>query len=218
MIGQRRQLSAIPAWHQRFLAHLPKIRSHAAIVFRDLKPEARQEAIQEVIANALVAYARLVERNSTHLAFPTVLAGYAAAQFREGRRVGTKANCKDVCSPIVQKQRTIYVERLDHYDEETQEWQESVVEDHRTPVPDQAAFRIDFPAWLKSYPKRDRRIAEALLRGESTNEVARKFKISPGRISQLRKEFHHSWEIYRGEAVAPAAYSPVRFEGRQGDA
>ena len=31
---------------------------------------------------------------------------------------------------------------------------EAIVEDRRTPVPDQVAFRIDFPAWLDTHPKR----------------------------------------------------------------
>ena len=38
---------------------------------------------------------------------------------------------------------------------------EAIVEDPRTPVPDQVAFRIDFPKWLDGMPRRNRKIAAA---------------------------------------------------------
>ena len=73
---------------------------------------------------------------------------------------------------------------------------EAVVEDHRTPVPDQVAFRCDFPSWLHSLPVRNRRIARALSVGHTTGEVAKRFNVSPGRISQLRQEFQRAWEEF----------------------
>ena len=44
----------------------------------------------------------------------------------------------------------------------------------------------------------------ALLRGERTSDVARQFRISPGRISQLRREFERSWREFHGEGDAAA--------------
>ena len=35
--------------------------------------------------------------------------------------------------------------------------------------------------------------------GYSTREVAREFKISPGRISQIRREFFDSWNQFIAE-------------------
>ena len=70
---------------------------------------------------------------------------------------------------------------------------EAVVEDYRTPVPDQAAFRCDFPQWLKTLTRRDRKIAETLASGEGTTQTAKRFKLSLGRISQLRRELHDAW-------------------------
>jgi hypothetical protein len=72
----------------------------------------------------------------------------------------------------------------------------------RTPVPDQVAFRCDFPAWLDRLPRRNRRIAEALSLGHTTGDVAKRFRVSPGRISQLRREMHKSWYEFHGESVA----------------
>ncbi len=136
----------LPAWHRPFLAMLPKIRSCAGRAFSGMDPESREDAVEEVVANAAVAFARLVELNKADLAYPTVLARYGVAQFRGGRRVGNRLRIGEVLSPCAQRAKGFFVERLDRFDQVTGQWKEAIVEDHRTPVPDQVAFRIDFPA------------------------------------------------------------------------
>jgi len=74
----------VPTWHARFLAMLPAIRRTAQISFRKIRPELRNELTQEVIANCLVAYARLVKLGKEDLAFPSALARFAIAQTRVG--------------------------------------------------------------------------------------------------------------------------------------
>ena len=65
---------------------MPIVQAHAKITFRYLHPEAREEAIQEVVCNACQAYARLVELGKTELAYPTVLARFGVCKReREGR-------------------------------------------------------------------------------------------------------------------------------------
>jgi hypothetical protein len=148
-----------------------------------------------------VAFVRLVELGKAEVAYPTVLARYAVAQIHDGRRVGNRLNVRDVLSPYAQRQKAIHVERLDRFDKDDGQWIEAVVEDLHTPVPDQVAFRCDFPAWLKSLTRRNRRIAEALSLGHTTGDVAKRFGVSPGRISQLRREMHDSWHEFHGERV-----------------
>lgn len=75
----------------------------------------------------------------------------------------------------------------------------AVVEDPKTPPPDQAAFRVDFPAWLDSLTKRSRKITLALARSESTTEVAKRFRVTSGRVSQLRRELAENWEEFVGD-------------------
>ncbi len=204
----------LPAWHEDFLRMLPTIRHVARVCFRHLHGDSYDDAVEEVIANACVAYKRLVDLGKTNVAYPTVLARFAVAQRNEGRRVGTPQCVRDVLSPYAQKKKRIVVERLDRFDEEDGEWREAVVEDYRTPVADQVAFRCDFPAWLDSQPKRKRRIAEALAIGLLNREVARRFRLSRGRISQLRREFHTSWQDFHGVVAeaSEASYQtrPVR--------
>ena len=190
---------AVPAWHAGFLAMLPAIETHARIAFRDLDPEAREEAIQEVVANACRAYVRLVELGKLDIAYPSVLARYGVAQVRDGRKVGGKLNIHDVLSPYCQQRKGVLVERLDKYDHEEDCWQEILVEDRTAGPADLAASRIDFSAWLKFLPGRMRRIANCLATGETTTTTAGKFKVSPGRISQIRKELCRAWHRFQGE-------------------
>jgi RNA polymerase sigma factor (sigma-70 family) len=194
-----------PRWHKVFLAMLPKIVDHAKVAFRHLRGEARQDAIQETIANALVAFVALVRRGKMSIAFPTVLAKYAVAQINDGRRVGNRLNVREVLSPYAQKHKGFKVERLDHFDEDEQAWSEAIVEDRTAGPAETARVRLDFSAWLDSLKRRDRRIAEALAVGNRTSEVAKKFKVSEGRVSQLRRELKAAWETFTGEAESPEA-------------
>ena len=157
---KRRPEKSTAAWHAGFLSMLPVIRDYARGAFGHLKAELRQDLIQEVIANAMVAYVRLFEQGKVALAFPTVLANFAIRQVRDHRRVGNRLNVKDALSPYCQKHKGVVVQRLDVFDEEENAWKEAVVEDTRSaPVSDIVAFRCDFSDWLKSLRRRDRRIA-----------------------------------------------------------
>jgi DNA-directed RNA polymerase specialized sigma24 family protein len=186
-------------WQQRFLALLPVIVNYVRPAFRELGPEAKAEAVQEAVANALVAYARLVEQGRESLAFATILAKFAVSQVRAGRQVGGRLNAQDISSQYCQQRKRIRLGRLDRFDPIEGIWQETIVEDHRTPILDQVCFRIDFPAWLDSLPPRDRKIAQSLAEGLSTTEVARRFGLTMGRVSQLRREFEKSWLAFQGE-------------------
>ncbi|NLY03076.1 MAG: hypothetical protein GXY83_44060 [Rhodopirellula sp.] len=204
------QQAPTPAWHDRFLAMLPAIREQTRFAFKHMPPQIRRESIDEVAANALVAYARLVELGKEDLAYPTPLALYGIAHVRCGRQVGRSRNSCDVLSRYARRKNGFIVERLDRQNHETSSWAEAVVEDSRTPVADQAAFRIDFPEWLGLLSNRGRRVAEALAVGERTKDVAKRFEISPGRISQMRREFYDSWQEFHGE-VDSAATAETRL-------
>ena len=184
---------------------LPVIQRSASIAFRHLKAEAREEAIQDVTANALVAFVRLVELGKADVAFPTVLARYGVSQFRSGRRVGTRLNVRDISSDYCQRRKGIFVQRLDRYYVKDGEWREIVVEDRTATPADIAATRIDFAAWLETLSKRQRKIAETLAMGETTSRTARIFRISAGRVSQSRRQLFDCWQTFQGEPVSSPA-------------
>jgi DNA-binding NarL/FixJ family response regulator len=189
-------------WHQAFLAMLPKIVAHCRVCFRGLLAEAREEAIQDAISHALAAYVRLVDQDKADCGFPTVLARHAVGHVRDGRMVGARQNSRDLLSRKAQLTKRFLVQQFSCFDEGRHLWSEAVIEDHRTPVPEQAAFRIDFPTWLDMLSKRDRRIAEELAVGQTTTEVAQRLGVSSARISQKRLELQTSWRVFQGEPIA----------------
>ena len=65
-------------------------------------------------------------------------------------------------------------------------WQDWLVADHRFAPADEAAFRVDFAAWLGGLPEKKRRVAELLAEGHEGVVVARLVGIAPARVSQLR--------------------------------
>lgn len=198
---------SVPRWHKKFLVMLPLIRRHAQISFGRLDAEARQEAVQEVICNALAAYRRLVELKKEHVAYPSALARYGVAQVRAGRRLGGSLNVRDVTSTHCHLQKGVQIDRLDRFDEEEMCWEEVLVEDKTAGPAEIAASRLDFAAWLRLLSGRNRRIANTLATGESTLAVARRFHMSPGRISQLRQEFKRTWDDFT--AAPPIKAQPA---------
>ena len=199
-------VSATPVWHEVFLRMLPAIVTHAKIAFRHLDPEAKQEAVQDVLCNACNAIARLAELGKLDLAYPSVLAGFAVSQVKDGRKVGCRLNVRDVASPYCQMKKGVKVSSIDHFDDEENGWRQAVIVDTRSsPVPEIVAFRCDFSDWLASLPRRDCHIAESLAVGNRTSEVAKQFDVSEGRVSQLRREFAESWRTFVGDETETAA-------------
>jgi hypothetical protein len=199
----------ISTYQDRFLELLPLIRQQAHHAFRNELPSRRQELITEVVANCWVAYIRLIERGLHDVIYASPLARFAIRQIRDGRRVGTKLNVQDVSSKHCQRAKGFKMERLDVSNDIGNAWREIVVEDKRSGPDLIAATRIDFGAWLKSLPRLKRQIAKFLATGETTSATARKFRVSRGRVSQLRRELMDAWELFVGEdqeaAVAATA-------------
>ena len=196
---------ATPEWHEVFSKMAPAIAAHAKIAFRHLGPEARAEAVQNALCSACAAIARLAELNKLDLCYPTVLAKFAVSQTRDGRMLGRPLNCKDISSRYCRRLKGVILERLDHYDREQDAWEEVLVEDRHCGPFDIVRTKLDFAAWLRSLPIKLRRIAKTLASGQRTGDVARRFGLSDGRISQIRSELLASWRLFVGEAEPLAA-------------
>jgi hypothetical protein len=194
--NQRQEQSAT---HAKFLEMLPRIRRQASVAFRGKSSEAREELIAEVVAKAYRAFCRLVERGKEDVAFATPLAQYSIRQVRSGRLLGGRERPRDVMSARDQH-RGFEIDRLGHGDREESQWEEIVVEDHRAGPAEIAACRIDFASWLRLLRPRLRKIALTLAQGETTSETAKKFGVTPARVSQLRLWLKESWEQFQGEA------------------
>jgi hypothetical protein len=185
----------------RFARLLPELQQQVAFRFRYMTPELREERTAAAVALAFEMFVRLIRRNKTEQAFPTPLAEYACRQAMSGRQCGTPLNIHDITSHHCQRNKGIRGQSIHHRDRDTGCWQELVVEDRQASPADVAATRIDFRAWLATLSNRQRQIAEALACGESTQEVARQFQLTGGRISQLRCELRDTWNEFQGQFV-----------------
>ncbi|REK28166.1 MAG: hypothetical protein DWQ41_06230 [Planctomycetota bacterium] len=184
---------------------LPAIERGISHRLRPLNRQAREELTADAVALAYEMFVALVRRGKADRAYATPLATYACRQALAGRHLGSSLNVRDVTSSYCQQRKGVRLQRLDRFDADDGTWQEILVEDRTANPADIAAMRIDFQDWLASLSRRKRRIAETLAAGERTSRVARLFRVSAGRISQLRQELCDSWAEFQGEAALASA-------------
>jgi len=161
--------------------------------------------VEKALCRACAAFARLLELNKIELAYPSVLARFAVAQAKDGRKVGGRWNFHDVSSPSCQGEKGITLDRLDKFGRQDEAWLEVLLEDRHAGPAEVAAIGIDFSAWLRTLPHRLRKIATFVAGGETTTAAARRFQVSPSRISRLRQELLHAWQRFRGDEPVCAA-------------
>jgi hypothetical protein len=186
-----------------FLEILPDVLRSAGFAFRaEREPHRRDERIQEVLALCWLWCCRLARQGKDARQFSTTLAVFAARQVRSGRSfVGKKTYRNDALSHHAQAVRGFLTTHLSAAGEEGAAWLPALQENTVSSVPDQVAFRLDFPAWLAALPRRHRQMAEEMATGETTLVLAARYALSPGRVSQLRREFHASWLAFTGEVA-----------------
>jgi hypothetical protein len=182
-------------WQTAFLALLPAIERQIGRVVIQIPVHERQEARQAILVNAALAFARLAELDRIHLAYPKPLVQYGLKHFRSGRLIGSRTNSNDVGSQSCRRKHGCCAKPLET-------WKASLVEARGMTPADIAALRIDFGDWFESLSDRDQRLTNALARGESTSVVAKMFRITSSRVSQLRRELYESWQRFLGEAAS----------------
>lgn len=203
--------------HAPFLDLLPKLHTHAAIYFRGIPcPDRKADKINETVALAWKWYIRLCEKGKDITKFRMVFIYLVAKAVKSGRRICGQEKAKDVLSPLAQQRHNFVVESLpastrvphEHlYGEprgqrKQDAYEERLKDNMVSPIPDQVQFRIDFPAWLATLTPRERKLIRAMALNEKTSDLSKEFEVSPGRISQMRKEFQQGWHRYIGDGVA----------------
>ncbi len=184
--------------HTRFMSILPRIVRHARVMFRHVRCwHTQQDKIQEVRSLCWKWVRWLDGVGKKWWCFVSRLADFACRAVKSGRKVAGMISAKDVMNEITQTRKGFYVGKLPDYStESTNPLSEALIDNTVSPVPEQVAFRCDFPAWRGSYEPRRRRIIDTLALGHRTKDVARQFKISEGRVSQLRGEFMSDWQQF----------------------
>jgi len=191
---------SVPLEHVQadFQTALPRIVRHARVYFRHLRCCHRKaDCISEVVSLCWKWWVRLVQRGKNPSSFVSTLASFAARAVRSGRRVCGQERAKDALSPAAQQKHCFNVSSLPQISTLTENpLAEALTDNTISPVPDQVQFRCDFPDWLSSHSRRDRAIAVEMAKGERTQALARRFKLSPARVSQLRRELHDDWRQF----------------------
>ena len=65
--------SSSPSWQSAFNVMLPGLLRMASFALRRFESDAREDALQEVVAHCCLSFARLVARGKADCAFPSAL-------------------------------------------------------------------------------------------------------------------------------------------------
>jgi hypothetical protein len=172
------------------------VQSRARRAFSDQSFTDRDESTAEAVAAAYQSHARLSARGiKPPVHFLRRIADFAIGHVRDGRHVGGSRTSTDVMAFRAQHLRGFRVMSLNSVRPEPfpEPIRERLADNRRTPVPEQAAFRIDFSKFLATLSDRDQSLARFLALGHSAKDAAARFGLSPARISQLRYRWHREW-------------------------
>ena len=75
-------------------------------------------------------------------------------------------------------------------------------------------FKLDFALFLGTLNRRDRRLAHFLSLGHTARRAAARFRLTPGRVTQLRQRWCRQWRACQGEA-GPDRAGRLKRPGRR---
>ena len=114
-----------------------------------------------------VRFVRLVNRGKKPEQFPTAITAFAGRAVKSGRRLGGQQRAKDVMSPLAQRRHGFAVSSLPEFSSlDGNALEEAPHDNTQTPPDEQAAFRLDFPAWLCCRGERNAAADRALCDGD----------------------------------------------------
>jgi hypothetical protein len=175
----------------RFVSRvLPVVRAYAYQAFAAFDPDRRAECVAEAVSAAFVSFVSLLKRRRASKVTPGRLAYFAVKHVRSGRHVGGSQNgAQDGMTPRNGRSPVRFgtIEDLPYV------LQDALVDNTQPPVPEQAAFRIDFSAFLAGQPEKKQEVAMLLAQGHRAKDVASAVGVSPGRVTQIRQELHEEW-------------------------
>ena len=200
---------SLVAAQQEFTRTISAVEDAARFAFRRLRPQEYEEKLAEARAAAWHAWAGLIRRGKDPVEVGVHgIAANAIRWVRARRKVGNtnRGRGMDVYHPRAQAACgftlvSLDSDHVDAGDRTAGSWREWLAEDNKVTPADEAAFRVDFEAWLGSLPDRKRRVAELLAEGHEGVVVARLVGLSPGRISQLRPALEVAWREFQAGAV-----------------
>ena len=164
------------------------------------------DVLQDLVGLALEMYHSLIRRGKA--VFYSPLVRFAIRRYQEGRRcIGL--NTTDILAhqtQILGRCKTCQLSIFDESEREGKKLDErDFMEDWRQGnVAEIVQWKIDYETWLSGLSPRDQKIANDLSYGYTTGEVARKYGVSDGLISQYRKRYAQSWNDFIADKREPA--------------
>jgi hypothetical protein len=203
--------SLIAAQHD-FTTHLPAVENAVRWAFRHwrgLRQQDYEEALAEARAAAWSAWCGLLSRGKDPVQVGVhAIANNAVRYVLHGRKVANRSGGRGAMDVYHRKAQAACGFKITSLDgngqpagKTTSGWREWIVSDNRCTPAAEAAFRLDFSAWLASLPRRRRLTAELLAQGYGTLEVARAVGISAAAVSQARSWLAESWRRFQGEGI-----------------
>jgi hypothetical protein len=159
-----------------FLAVYPIILGYCRKAFRGCND--REELTAEAVAVAYIGWLAIQKKGKT--VSPLSIAYYAVRRARSKRRTFSP-NCKRDATRL----RRLPVHADFFLD----------LAGDSDPV-EEAVLRVDFRAYLDTLPRLKRRACRMFLDGERTAVVARRLRVTPGRVSQMRRELVEGWDLF----------------------
>ena len=179
---------------QDFMQLFPELVRLLRWIFRHENPDHRSESVSEAIAFSFYIYKTARENGKQVHVCP--LARCASLHVLSGERLaGT--NRKDVASRHGRRAKA--GKMMTPFSMLPPESTEHLLPDRKShwPVPDQAAFRIDWSEFTSRCSRRDRFIMDMLVAGYRRNEVARRLRITPPAITQRMQAVRNRWQAFQ---------------------
>jgi hypothetical protein len=201
--------ASLTAAHDAFVAELPRIDAILRYQFRTWPRRRRDEAIADARAAAWAAWAGLIRRGKDPRDVGPGGIAFNATRYVRGRRKfgcgATGRSAIDIYDDRARRRCGLKLISLETVaratvDDEPEAWRQWTAANNRVTPADEAAFRIDFQAWMESLPERKRRMAELLALGHETVVVAKQLGVTQSAVSQSRTWLARSWRQFQGGA------------------
>jgi hypothetical protein len=197
-----------------FLALLPRLHLHAQLSFRHVAcRQRRDDLVAEAVGLGWLWFRRLTARGRDPAHFFAALARFAVRSAGCGRGVARPEGSRDALSPAAQRRHRFRVARLPVGTRASRDrlygsprgqrdldvFEEYLADPTQGSPADRAIFKIDFSHFAKGLSPRDRLLAGFLAQGNTAQEAARAFGLTPGRVTQLRVALCRAWYTRHGE-------------------
>lgn len=159
---------------------LPVVEQRAKKVF------ARRRNKNELVCDAVSLGWQYLKRYG-HVASPKQIAYYACLHASRGKQFGLSARSLD--SKHRRRKRDAAQQHPVH---------DGLVNRRDNPAAT-AAVLVDAHAWQATLTDRERQLLDCCLQGETTMDIARKLGVSPGRVSQMRRELVTFWRVFTSQ-------------------